>query len=287
MRSQTSASNGDSERDRGRRLRRGLQQPDLVAEDEAPARHAVDLDGHELAARDELLAERVAPRMAGREPRVGLRGADPAEDVAGAGDAEQAVGAVAREELVPHLLAQRRLRGEQLLGEQPLDQVVVAAVAVAAGEAEDAGDGIRLEHGPDGVGRRPEPVGRRALLALEVERAERPVGAHPVEHAPGHLRVVGEGLPGASAQRGAEPRVLAREDEREPLVGGLEDLAALVEQLAPGRVVVGDAGVQDEVVAAPGDGDRVELDRPEPAEHLEHRVGPALERPRRGEAGGG
>jgi hypothetical protein len=36
-------------------------------------------------------------------------------------------------------------------------------------------------------------------------------------------------------------------------------------------------------VRAAGDVDRVELDRPEPAEHLEHGVAASLERPRRTE----
>ena len=71
-----------------------------------------------------------------------------------------------------------------------------------------------------------------------------------------------------------------RQDEGEALVVRLEDLAPLVEQVAPGGVVVGHARVQDEVVGATGDCERIELDRAETAEDLEHRVRPSLERTR-------
>ena len=85
------------------------------------------------------------------------------------------------------------------------------------------------------------------------------------------------------AQRAAEPREVARQDEGEALVVRLEDLAPLVEQVAPGGVVVGHARVQDEVVGAAGDRKRIELDRAETTEDLEHRVGPSFERTRRTE----
>ena len=68
--------------------------------------------------------------------------------------------------------------------------------------------------------------------------------------------------------------------KRESLVVRLEDLAALVEEVAPGGVVVGDARVQHEVVAATGNGERIELDRAEATEDLEHGVMPSLERAR-------
>lgn len=41
--------------------------------------------------------------------------------------------------------------------------------------------------------------------------------------------------------------------------------------------------MQYEVVAPAGDRERVELDRAEPAEHVEHGAGAALEQPRRRE----
>jgi hypothetical protein len=55
-----SRARGD-ERDGGRRLRRRLQQRELLAEDEALAAHALDVDGHERAELDKLLAQCVAP----------------------------------------------------------------------------------------------------------------------------------------------------------------------------------------------------------------------------------
>ena len=68
-----------------------------------------------------------------------------------------------------------------------------------------------------------------------------------------------------------------------PLLYASKIVAPLVEQVAPSRVVVRDARVQHEVVAPPRDGDRVELDRAELAEDLEHGVGASLERSRRRE----
>jgi hypothetical protein len=97
----------------------------------------------------------------------------------------------------------------------------------------------------------------------------------------GHLGVLVEDLRRAPAQPRAEPRELARGDEREPLVVRLEDLAALVERVAPVGVVVADARVQHQVVAPAGDRERIELDRPELAEDLEHGVGAFLQRSRR------
>src|SRR6266571_2656639 len=77
-----------------------------------------------------------------------------------------------------------------------------------------------------------------------------------------------------------EPGELARRDERQRLVGRLEDFTAFVEHVAPGGLVAGDARVQYEVVIPAGDRDRVELDRPELPEDLEHPVNAARDRPR-------
>ena len=81
----------------------------------------------------------------------------------------------------------------------------------------------------------------------------------------------------------AEPRKLAHRDERESLVVRLEDLPALVEQVAPGGVVLGHARVQHEVVVPTGNRERIELDRPQPSEDLEHGIWSSLERTRRRE----
>ena len=176
---------------------------------------------------------------------------------------------------------------EQLRREQPLDHVVVPDGALAACEPDHTGDGVCLEDRAHSVFRQPEPVLRPAALALEVGRAERPVGPDALEHPLRHRGVVRQ-------RRGVEPRSLAacvdaipgelaRRDERERLVGRLEDLAAAIERVAPGRLVAGDTRVQHQVVVPARNGDRVELDRAEPADHLQHRVGPALDGPRRRE----
>ena len=80
-----------------------------------------------------------------------------------------------------------------------------------------------------------------------------------------------------------EPGELARRDKRQRLVGRLEDLTAFIEHVAPGGLVAGDARVQHEVVVPAGDRDRVELDRPELPEDLEHAVEASRERPCRRE----
>lgn len=85
---------------------------------------------------------------------------------------------------------------------------------------------------------------------------------------------------GALSIGDAEPGELLRRDEGETLVERLEDLAMLVQHVAPGRVVVDDARVEDEIVVPSGHRERVVLDRAEPAEDLEHRIGSAFERAR-------
>ena len=124
-------------------------------------------------------------------------------------------------------------------------------------------------------------------LALEIARGQRPFGADPLQDALGHRGVVCEGRrvepPALAAPVRTEPGELARRDERQRLVRRLEDVAALVELVAPGRLVAGDACVQHEIVIPAGDRDRVELDRPELPEDREDRVRAALERARRRE----
>jgi hypothetical protein len=147
------------ERDAGDRLRRSLQQRDLLGEDEARAAHALDVDGHKRAEFHQFLPELVALRRRG----------DTVERTAGPAGAEQSVGTVAGQQLVPELLPLRRLVREHLCGEQPFEEVVVPAIALAPREADHARDGVCLEHGAHGVLRHPEPVLRRTSLSLEVE----------------------------------------------------------------------------------------------------------------------
>ena len=164
-------------------------------EDEALAAHALDVDGHERAELDQLLAQLVAPRPP-------IRRGDAVERAAGAAGAEQAVGAVPGQELVPELFSHRHLVREQLRREQPFEEVVVPEVAVAPGEADHARDGVRLEHGAHDVLRHPEPVLRRSVLGLEIARRQRALRADPPEHALGHRGVLGE-------DRAVEPGPLA------------------------------------------------------------------------------
>ena len=143
--------------------------------------------------------------------------------------------------------------------------------------------GVRLEHGPHDVRRRPEPVGRRAALTLEVAHRKRALGAESLEHTLGNLGVLVEDAPRVPAPRSPEPRVVAGQDERESLVDRLEQLPLFVERIAPRSLVPGDPRVEHEIVASAGDGDRVVLDRAETSEELEHGSGPSLERARRPE----
>src|SRR3954451_23768649 len=114
----------------------------------------------------------------------------------------------------------------------------------------------------------PEPVLRRTALPLEVERGQRPLRTDPFQHTLRNVCVVLEHLLPARAAADTEPRELARRHEREPLVVRLDDLAALVQLVAPGGLVVCDPRVQHQIMAAARDVDRVELDRAQPAQNL-------------------
>jgi len=198
--------------------------------------------------------------------------------------AEEAVGAVPRQHLVQKPLSLRHLLLEHVGREQAFEQVVIAGVALPPGEPDHSRGGVALEHRADGVLRQPEPVLRRAGRHLEVERRHRSLDTDPLEHLSGHRRVVGERRvvePGPLAAHDvAKPGELRRRDERERLVAGLEDLAPLVELVAPGGLVAGYARVEHQVVVPARDRDRVELDRAELPDHLEHRVGASFQRAR-------
>ena len=121
--SHSSESNGAMNATEGSRLWRRLQQHELLGEDEALAAHALDVDGHERAELDQVLAELVAPHpLRGRRRR-----SDAVERAAGAAGAEQAVGAVPRQHLVLQLLSLRHLVREHVGREQPFEEVVVPA----------------------------------------------------------------------------------------------------------------------------------------------------------------
>src|SRR6266542_6546405 len=70
----------------------------------------------------------------------------------------------------------------------------------------------------------------------------------------------------------------AEDGIRDATVTGVQTCALPI--FAPGGLVAGDARVQHEVVVPAGDRDRVELDRPELPEDLEHPVEASRERPR-------
>ena len=147
-------------RDRRRRLGRRVERGGLGRRDEPLAAHSLHRDRHELAALDELGVERLAD--------VGV--GDARERASRSARAEQAVGAVAGKLLVQQLLALGDLPVEQLGGQEPLDEVVVAAVAVAPREPDHAGDRVRLEHRAHGVLGQAEPVLRRAALPARSRR---------------------------------------------------------------------------------------------------------------------
>src|SRR5262249_31347354 len=151
-------------------------------EDETLAAYALDLHGKQRAPLDELLVELLAD--------VGV--GDAGERAAGAARAEQPVSSVAGELLVSELLPVRNLLSEQPVREETLEHVVVAGIAVTPGEADRAGDGVRLEDRAHGVLRHPEPILGLPALGLEVGRGERTIRADPLEYLFGDLGVVRE-----------------------------------------------------------------------------------------------
>ena len=97
----------------------GLEQLHFVLEHVAGAANALDLDGDECAALDQVGAQ---GRATGVSWPVGgrLRRAEAAEDVSSGAGAEQAVRAVARVELVPELLCERDVAAENDRRQEPL-----------------------------------------------------------------------------------------------------------------------------------------------------------------------
>ncbi len=187
---------------------------------------------------------------------------------------------------MPQLLLGGHPAGQQLRGEQPLGQVVDAAVALAARDREDAGLGQGLQQRPDLVRRSPVPVDRRPRL--DVGRRQRPVLADPLQQLLDQRRVLVERLAGVrlvvAVPRDAIPRQLGRGHQREHLVVGLvERPVGVQEAVGPGPAVAGDPRQQRQVVVAARDVDRVELQRPEPVDHAHDRRRLRRQRARRGE----
>ncbi len=172
-----------------------------------------------------------------------------------------------RQELVAHLVALRRPLREQLGREETFGEVVVAAIAIPAGEAERADDGQRLHHRPDGGGGPPEPLDRR--FAFEIERALGSVGADLGQDLLREDALLVDQAAGP-AQRGSVPadpieRQLVRGKQVERLVVRLEQGPASVQQLVRElALVAGDPRLEDEIVVAARDVQRIELERAQP-----------------------
>ena len=254
------------ERDRGRRLRRRLQQLDVLAEDEALAAHALDLD------RERARRARRAPRAARSVPGSPAS-AGPASRGRGrrrcrrrrrrrAGRGRgSATGACAAAALAAAPRARARRPAAAVRGGRSSGGCRRAARGRARPWRRSASSTAR-----HGVRRHAEPVGRRPALALEVERRQRAFRADPLEHPLGHLGVLGEELRRVPAQHPAEPGELARRARtRAPCCTPRRSRGARRARRTSG-VVVGDPRVQHEVVAPAGDRERVELDRAEPAD---------------------
>src|SRR5262245_21859132 len=160
---------GRGERDGRWRELRGLEQSDLVSQDEPASSNTLDVDRNELACRDQLLAQR---RSSGQiRPRlVGLRRAEAGEDIAPRARPQEPMRPVTGEHFLPELLLQRNVARKDPGRYEALEKVVVAPVAISPCEAEDASEGVRLQDSLDGIGRHAEPISGGAAFALEVER---------------------------------------------------------------------------------------------------------------------
>ena len=231
----------------------------FLGQDHPVALDTLDRDRQQQSVLDQLVAQPVALRRRARR-------ADP-DLLVPAAHPEQPVRAVPGQELVLQLLVLRAPLREQLGREQALREVVQAPVAVAAGDPEHARKRQRLEDRADLVRRAPVPVDR--LAHLDVSGRQRPLLPDPLEQLGDELGVVVE-LAVPVRRRVAVPAdpvvgQLRRRQQRQALVVGLVEPPFPVEQvIRPLSAVAVDARGEDEVVVAPGDVERVELERAEP-----------------------
>ncbi len=195
----------------------------------------------------------------------------------------------ARQQLVATLLPLRRAVHQQFGRIDALGQVVEAPIPLASGQSQRAGLPQRLQRRADLVGGPPEPVdGLGGSMALEIAAALRSAFADLGQHVVhglaalvlrGHAVVLEGTLP-----VDAVPGQLRRGQEAEALVEGLVKLARVVEErVRPLRAVALDACVQDQIVVAPGNAERVELDRTEGRKGSSHAVRPRRQGARRRE----
>ena len=177
----------------------------------------------------------------------------------------------------------RRLLGllqlQKLGRHEPLDEVVVAAVAVSAADADAPGDEQRLHHRAAGPRRRPPPVDGVTVLA-EGRSREGSIGLEPTKDGLGDVGLLGQDVVvvvGRAALPG-DPVVgqLVHREQVEALVVELDQppIRAVQPLLAPFAPVASDSCVEDEVVVArTGYLERVELEEPEPLDGSQHRLG--------------
>ncbi len=184
------------------------------------------------------------------------------------------MGPVARQQLVPPLVDQRPALREEVRREEPFDEVVDPTVPVPPGQAQDPRLGQRLEDRADLVRRAPVPVDRGARL--DVGRGQGTVAPDPVEQLLDERGVdverVRRVVVPAPVPGDPVPRQLGgRHDGQALVVGLVQDARAVQVVVRPAAAIAGDAGGQDQVVIAPGDLERVELERPEPVHHPQDR----------------
>ena len=231
----------------------------------------------------QLRAQLRSRRVAG-PPRVVRGGTGPDPELGLAAGAQQPVRPVPREQPVSGLLADGPALGQEVHGEEALGQVVDAAVAVASRDPQDAGLRERLQDRADLVRGAPVPVDRGARL--DVGGGEATVPADAVQQLLHERRVLVERaaiVPGAGTIPGqAVERQLRGGQDAEALVVGLEQEPPLVqERVRHLAAVAGNACLEDQVVVAAGDLERVELERPKALEHPQHALLARRQRPRR------